>query len=83
MFPKIIESIFNSKQALLRLVENWRKSLDNKGFGGAVSVFDTLNHNFLIAKLHAYSFQHEMLKLLHSYYTTRWHRTKVSGMSFS
>ena len=36
MFPKIIESIFNSKQALLRLVENWRKSLDNKGFGGAV-----------------------------------------------
>ena len=54
---------FNTQHALLTLVENWRKSLDNKGFGSAIlmdlsKVFDTLNHDLLIAKLHAYGFQH-------------------------
>ena len=41
---------FNTQHALLALVENWRKSLNNKGFGGAIlmdlsKVFDALNHN--------------------------------------
>ena len=63
---------FNTQHALLTLVEDWRKSLDNKGFGGAIlmdlsKAFDTLNYNLLIAKLHAYGFQHGALKLLHSY----------------
>ena len=74
---------FNTQHALLTLVENWRKSLDNKGFCGAIlmdlsKAFDTLNHDFLIAKLHAYGFQHDALKLLHSYLSKRWHRTKVN-----
>ena len=78
---------FNTQHALLTLVENWRKSLDNKGFGGAIlmdlsKAFDTLNHDLLIAKLHAYGFQHDALKLLHSYLSKRWHRTKVNT-SFS
>ena len=40
--------------------------------------FDTLNHDLLIAKLHAYGFQHDALKLLHSYLSKRWYRTKVN-----
>ena len=73
---------FNTQHALLTLVENWRKSL-NKGFGGAIlmdlsKTFDTLNHDLLIAKLHAYGFQHDALKLLLSYHSKRWHRTKVN-----
>ena len=77
---------FNTQHALLTLVENWRKSLDNKGFGGAIlmdlsKAFDALNHDLLIAELHAYDFQHDTLKLLHSY-PKQWHRTKV-GMSLS
>ena len=56
-------------QALLTLVESWRTSLDNKGFGDAISmdlskVFNTLNHDFLIAKVHAYGVQHGALKRL-------------------
>ena len=45
-------------------------------------VFDILNHDPLIAKLHAYGFQHDALKLLHSYLSKRWYRTKVNT-SFS
>ena len=78
---------FNTQHTLLTLVENWRKSLDNKGFGSAIlmnlsKVFDTLNHDLLIAKFHTYDFQHDALKLLHSYLSKGCHRNKVNT-SFS
>ena len=44
--------------------------------------FDTLNHELLIAKLHAYGFGRESLMLLLSYLSNRWHRTKINT-SFS
>ena len=55
---------FNTQPASLTLAENWRKSLYNKGFCGAILMdlskdFDTLNYDLLIAKLHAYGFQHD------------------------
>ena len=40
--------------------------------------FDMLNHDLLIAKLHAYGFTKESLKLIKSYMTNRWQRTKVN-----
>ena len=45
-------------------------------------VFDALNHDLLIAKLHAYGFSEESLQLIKSYLTNRWQRTKVNA-SFS
>ena len=44
--------------------------------------FDTLNHDLLIAKLHAYGFTRELFKLIKSYLTNRWQRTKFNT-SFS
>ena len=44
--------------------------------------FDTINHDLLIAKLHAYGFSKESLKLIKSYLSNRWQRTKVN-LSFS
>ena len=44
--------------------------------------FDTLNHDLLIAKLHAYGFSEESLELTKSYLTNRRQRTKVNA-SFS
>ena len=78
---------FNSQHALISLIEKWRKFLDKNGYGGAVlmdlsKVFDTLNHDLLIAKLLAYGFDIKTLKLLHSYLTRRWQRTKGNS-SFS
>ena len=89
LFPYLCDyrKAFNKQHALLTLVKNWRKSLDDKGFSSAIlmdllKAFDTLNHNLLIAELHAYGFQHDALKLLHNYLSKWWHRTKVNK-SFS
>ena len=46
---------FSTQCALLTLIERWEKIIDDKGFGEAVlihllKVFDTLNHELLIAK---------------------------------
>ena len=69
---------FSAQFALISLTEKWRKYLDNKGYTGAVlmdlsKAFDTVNHEHLIATLHAYGF---------SYLSDRWQRTKVN-LSFS
>ena len=77
----------STQNALLSLLEKWKKTIDNKGFAGGVLIdlskaFDTLNHELLIAKLHAYGFGKESLMLLLSYLSNRWQRTKANT-SFS
>ena len=57
--------------ALLPMVEKWRKSLDEGGaFGGLLTglskAFDCLPHQMVIAKLYAYGVDILSLKLLHS-----------------
>ena len=72
------------QHALIALIGRWRVSLDIKGHGGAIlmdlsKAFDTINHNLLIAKLHAYGFDKDALKLIKSYLTNRWQRMKVNN----
>ena len=60
---------FSTQQALLSLLDRWKKVLDKKGYVGAVlmdlsKAFDTLNHDLLIAKLHVYGFSEESLQLI-------------------
>ena len=78
---------FSTHYALMSLIELWKKILNEKGFVGAnlmdlSKAFDTLNHELLIAKLSAYGFNNESLKLIRSYLTNRWQRTKINK-SFS
>ena len=78
---------FNAQYALVSVINKWRISLDNKGYSGAIlmdlsKAFDTLNHDLLIAKLHAYGFDTKSLMLIKSYLSNRWQRTKVNS-SFS
>ena len=39
---------------------------------------DTIKHDLLLAKLHAYGFSQNALKLLYSHLSKRWHRTKIN-----
>ena len=41
--------------------------------------FDTIDHDLLIAKLHAYGFDRKALKLVKSYLANRWQRTKINA----
>ena len=50
--------------------------LDKKGYAGAIlmdlsKAFDTINYELLTAKLHAYGFRREALKLILSYLKNR------------
>ena len=78
---------FSTQHALISMTEQWRKSLDKKGFAGAVlmdlsKAFDCMNHELLIAKLNAYGFKKDSLSIINSYLSNRWQRVKV-GNSFS
>ena len=78
---------YNAQHALIALIEQWKKSLDNKGLAGAVlmdlsKAFDTINHELLIAKLSAYGFDKSALAILLDYLSDRWQRTKIDT-SFS
>ena len=60
---------YSTQHALLRLVEDLKASLDEKLIAGTVMMdlskaFDCLPHDLLIAKLHAYGFNDNALKLL-------------------
>ena len=66
------------------MIEIWRHNLDQGGICGALftdlsKAFDCLVHDFLIAKLEAYGFTYESLKLIDSYLTDRKHRTKINS----
>ena len=78
---------YNSQYALLSMIEKWKQYLDKNGHAGAVlmdlsKAFDTINHELLIAKLGAYGFNKNALKIIFNYLSDRWQRTKINT-SFS
>ena len=78
---------FSTQYTLLSLIEKIKKTLDNKGYTGEVLIdfskaFDTINHELLFAKLHAYGFSKDALKFIFSYISERWQRSKINK-SFS
>ena len=67
--------------------EQWRKNLDKSGACGILltdlsKAFDCLNHQLLLAKLHAYGFDDLSLKVIQSYLSDRFQRVRVNA-SFS
>ena len=78
---------FSAQHCLVVMLKKWKKVLDSGEFAGALltdlsKAFDCNNHNILIAKLHAYGFDHRSLVYIYSYLSGRMHRTKVNN-SFS
>ena len=75
------------QHALFRVIEMVRRCVDKGGVTAMVlmdlsKAYDCLPHDLLIAKLEAYGFGIDSLKLIHSYLTERKQRVKV-GSSFS
>ena len=78
---------YSTEDALLQLLENWRKHLDKQEIVGAIAcdlskAFDTIPHDLIIAKLEAYGFEYNALKLISSYLRDRMQRCKI-GSEFS
>ena len=78
---------FSAQYSLIAMIEKCRNNMD-KGISCAAlladlnKAFDCIVHDFLIAKLEAYGFSFEALKVMYNYLTDRKHRTKVNN-SFS
>ena len=75
------------QHCLLVLLEKCRKVLDKRGFARLLrtdlsKAFDCIDHELLIAKLHAYGFNIKSLEFIHSYLYDRIQRVKINS-SFS
>ena len=74
---------YSTQDCLLAMVENCKKALDQGNEYGALltdlsKVFDCLPHDLIVAKLHAYGFSIDSLKLINSYLTERKQRVKIN-----
>ena len=74
----------SAQQCLIILIETWKKHIDNKESFGALltdisKAFDCVNHELLIAKLHAYGLDNSSLRLIHSYLNNRRQRVHIDN----
>ena len=75
VFERIIHGFRKShgtQNSLVMMLEKWKRALDKGEYVSALfmdlsKAFDTINHDLLIAKLKAYGFSKEALKLMKSY----------------
>ena len=75
---------FGCQTALLKIIDDWKKALDDNKFIAAIlmdlsKAFDCLPHNLLLLKLEAYGLSKNSLKLLQSYLENRKQRIKIGS----
>ena len=76
---------YSTQTALISMFEKWKLCIDNKGFAGGVlmdssKAFDTINHQLLLAKLHAYGLSQQALAIIFSYLSNRKQRIKINNV---
>ena len=74
---------YSTQHCLLAMVKSCKKALDQGNEYGALltdlsKAFDCLPHDLLAAKLHAYGFSTDSLKLINSYLTERKQSVKIN-----
>jgi len=84
-FISAYRSKYSSNHVLLRMLEEWKKHLDDKKFVGAVlmdlsKAFDCVSHDLLIAKINAYGFSFDTLVFFSSYLKRRKQNVKIENI---
>ena len=75
---------FSAQHCLLAMLKKWNSSVDRGETFGALltdlsKAFDCLDHELLIAKLHAYGFSMSALGLISNYLSDRKQRTRINS----
>ena len=75
---------YSTQTAPISILEKWKLSIDNKGFVGELLIdlskaFDTINHQLLLEKFHAYGFSQQALGTICSYFSNRKQRIKINN----
>ena len=75
---------YSINHVLIRLIESWKKSLDEKKFVGAVlmdlsKAFDSIPHDLLIAKMYAYGFSINAVTFFYSYLKRRKQNVRINN----
>ena len=71
-FVSVYREGYNTRHVLVRLIEKWRKNLDDGCIVGGVlmdlsKAFDCIPYDLLIAKLDSYGLDRNLLKYINSY----------------
>ena len=74
---------YSSSHVLIRLIESWKKSLDEKKFVCAVlmdlsKAFGSIPHDLLIAKMYAYGFSIDAVTFFYSYLKRRKQNVRIN-----
>ena len=74
---------YSSNRVLLKLIEEWKKSLDDKNIIGAVlmdlsKAFDCIPHDLLMAKLYAFGLYMDAITFIYSYMKRRKQGVKIN-----
>ena len=84
VFISAYRKFYSTNHVLIKLMEDWKKHLDDGKFVGAIlmdlsKAFDCVPHDLLIAKLHAYGFDLNSLIFFYSYLKRRKQCVKINN----
>ena len=76
---------YSTNHVLIRLIEDWKTSLDKNLFTGAVlmdlsKAFNFIPHDLLISKLHAYGLSFDTVTFLNSYLKDRQQNIRTNNI---
>ena len=75
---------YGTQHVLVAMLEKWKKAVDNEEYVSALfldlsKAFGTINHDLLLAKLKAYGFSSNSLKLMHSYLNNKKQQVQINN----
>ena len=76
---------YSAQHCLLAMTEKWKTAVDNGGVFAVLltdlsKAVDCIPHDLIIAKLAAYGFDTNALRLIHNYLSNRKQRVKINSV---